>query len=395
MQRKCRAGLPCEGCTADRPIVRYPCLADPVANAPLPLPPPPRPPARRLYDHRGIPLPAVRRLARQLLVALHHLHSRCHVIHTDLKPENVMLTQPVKPRRPLADGQPAAGPEGIVAGRPQQHAGGGGGGRPSKLQAAVAAGQALTKNQKKKLRQRQKNKGAAAAGAGAEGGSEADGNGSASVSMATATADGGSGEEGGGEEACSSPPAQQRAEPAEVAVEEEQQLEQGGAPRREGEQRQRHEGGKGEGPSGGGGGERVDLEELSQRLLTMDCKIVDFGNACWTHKHFTDDIQTRQYRSPEVPYRRRRYTACTTLPMLLCRLATHCCIATRSAAHACAALALAFAPRFMWPPGIWTAAAPLECAALVMRGPDRPTHLGGRLCDVPRVRQAPGPVAFP
>ncbi len=30
------------------------------------------------------------------------------------------------------------------------------------------------------------------------------------------------------------------------------------------------------------------------------CKLVDFGNACWTHKHFTDDIQTRQYRSPEV-----------------------------------------------------------------------------------------------
>jgi hypothetical protein len=29
-------------------------------------------------------------------------------------------------------------------------------------------------------------------------------------------------------------------------------------------------------------------------------KIVDLGNACWTFKHFTDDIQTRQYRSPEV-----------------------------------------------------------------------------------------------
>lgn len=24
------------------------------------------------------------------------------------------------------------------------------------------------------------------------------------------------------------------------------------------------------------------------------------GNACWIDKHFTDDIQTRQYRSPEV-----------------------------------------------------------------------------------------------
>ena len=29
-------------------------------------------------------------------------------------------------------------------------------------------------------------------------------------------------------------------------------------------------------------------------------KIVDLGNACWTHKHFAQDIQTRQYRCPEV-----------------------------------------------------------------------------------------------
>ena len=29
-------------------------------------------------------------------------------------------------------------------------------------------------------------------------------------------------------------------------------------------------------------------------------KVVDLGNACWTHTHFSDDIQTRQYRSPEV-----------------------------------------------------------------------------------------------
>lgn len=35
-------------------------------------------------------------------------------------------------------------------------------------------------------------------------------------------------------------------------------------------------------------------------LLTAKAVVVDFGNACWTHKHFTDDIQTRQYRSPEV-----------------------------------------------------------------------------------------------
>mmetsp|Transcript_31492 Transcript_31492/g.76840 ORF Transcript_31492/g.76840 Transcript_31492/m.76840 type:complete len:207 (+) Transcript_31492:599-1219(+) len=29
-------------------------------------------------------------------------------------------------------------------------------------------------------------------------------------------------------------------------------------------------------------------------------KISDLGNACWVDKHFTDDITTRQYRSPEV-----------------------------------------------------------------------------------------------
>jgi serine/threonine-protein kinase SRPK3 len=29
-------------------------------------------------------------------------------------------------------------------------------------------------------------------------------------------------------------------------------------------------------------------------------KIADLGNACWHHKHFTEDVTTRQYRSPEV-----------------------------------------------------------------------------------------------
>ena len=38
----------------------------------------------------------------------------------------------------------------------------------------------------------------------------------------------------------------------------------------------------------------------------VDIAIVDMGNGCWTHHHFTSQIQTRQYRSPEtiigVPY---------------------------------------------------------------------------------------------
>lgn len=32
----------------------------------------------------------------------------------------------------------------------------------------------------------------------------------------------------------------------------------------------------------------------------LSVKIADLGNACWVDKHFTEDIQTRQYRSLEV-----------------------------------------------------------------------------------------------
>jgi len=33
---------------------------------------------------------------------------------------------------------------------------------------------------------------------------------------------------------------------------------------------------------------------------TITVKIADLGNACWVDHHFTNDIQTRQYRCPEV-----------------------------------------------------------------------------------------------
>ena len=32
----------------------------------------------------------------------------------------------------------------------------------------------------------------------------------------------------------------------------------------------------------------------------VNVKIADLGNACWVHRHFTEDIQTRQYRCLEV-----------------------------------------------------------------------------------------------
>jgi len=53
--------------------------------------------------------------------------------------------------------------------------------------------------------------------------------------------------------------------------------------------------------------EKENEEEVGQDGLrgpkldeNFRIKIVDLGNACWTHHHFTPKIQTRQYRSPEV-----------------------------------------------------------------------------------------------
>jgi hypothetical protein len=42
--------------------------------------------------------------------------------------------------------------------------------------------------------------------------------------------------------------------------------------------------------------------DLKDADMLQRCRavIVDLGNACWTHKHFSEDIQTRQYRAPEV-----------------------------------------------------------------------------------------------
>ncbi|EGW35293.1 uncharacterized protein SPAPADRAFT_58513 [Spathaspora passalidarum NRRL Y-27907] len=45
----------------------------------------------RRYKHRGIPIVFVKQIAKQLLAALDFLHRSCGVIHTDLKPENILI----------------------------------------------------------------------------------------------------------------------------------------------------------------------------------------------------------------------------------------------------------------------------------------------------------------
>lgn len=43
------------------------------------------------WNHRGIPMPLVRQITKQVLLGLDYLHRECGIIHTDLKPENVLI----------------------------------------------------------------------------------------------------------------------------------------------------------------------------------------------------------------------------------------------------------------------------------------------------------------
>ncbi|GLD93932.1 hypothetical protein PINS_up002537 [Pythium insidiosum] len=51
------------------------------------------------YNYRGVPMPLVKTLTRDMLEGLAFLHSKCRIIHTDLKPENVLLNRKI-PRLP-------------------------------------------------------------------------------------------------------------------------------------------------------------------------------------------------------------------------------------------------------------------------------------------------------
>jgi serine/threonine protein kinase len=45
---------------------------------------------------------------------------------------------------------------------------------------------------------------------------------------------------------------------------------------------------------------KPDIRRVDPVDETIKVKIADLGNACWVHNHFSTEIQTRQYRGPEV-----------------------------------------------------------------------------------------------
>lgn len=181
------------------------------------------------------------------------MHTRCSIIHTDLKPENVLICPCENEFSESIEAYALA------------------------LAAAASSTQPLSKGQKRRLRDKRRKANKVKSGLASEG--------------SEAAAEG----EDGGEEAVSDGDSEEQASSG-VGVD----SQSGG---RSGQD-------KGDDPSNTDPyasakrlapvfiGNKRRFESL--RADTLGAKVVDLGNACYTHKHFTEDIQTRQYRSPEV-----------------------------------------------------------------------------------------------
>lgn len=191
-------------------------------------------------DYKGIPLHMVKEICFHILVALDYLHNQLSMIHTDLKPENVLLVSMIDPSKdPRKSGALPLLP--TSKSKPKSEA--------EPLQITESTNGNLTRNQKKKIKKKAKR-----------------------------VAQKCSGEEASGEfESSMGLPGQEESS---------QEVKLNGNSGEQGKKCYRRH-------------SRATRQKL---LNSVDpkCKLVDFGNTCWTYKQFTSDIQTRQYRCPEV-----------------------------------------------------------------------------------------------
>uniref|UniRef100_A0A915LVJ1 non-specific serine/threonine protein kinase n=1 Tax=Meloidogyne javanica TaxID=6303 RepID=A0A915LVJ1_MELJA len=63
-------------------------------------------------DYQGLPIPMVKKIIKQVLEGLHYLHEKCQIIHTDIKPENVLITMSPEEVKKLAEDAILAGKTG-------------------------------------------------------------------------------------------------------------------------------------------------------------------------------------------------------------------------------------------------------------------------------------------
>lgn len=213
-------------------------------------------------DYRGTPLHMVKEIAFHILVGLDYLHRQLSIIHTDLKPENVLLLSMIDPSKdPRKSGVPLI----LATGKDKTATASGASKDIKKLNGD------LTKNQKKKIRKKAKKATQDCEGRETSEDTEAD---STIV-----------GPDDSINEVKSNGNAVEEQVNNSVVKDESTTGKQVKDNHQENKDQRRPD------PS------------TRQKLIAgadLKCKLVDFGSACWTYKQFTSDIQTRQYRCPEV-----------------------------------------------------------------------------------------------
>uniref|UniRef100_A0A673CP27 non-specific serine/threonine protein kinase n=1 Tax=Sphaeramia orbicularis TaxID=375764 RepID=A0A673CP27_9TELE len=306
-------------------------------------------------NYQGLPLPCVKSIIRQVLQGLDYLHSKCEIIHTDIKPENILMSVDEPYVRRLA----AEATEWQKAGAPPPSG--------SAISTAPAPKQTvkMSKNKKKKLKKKQKRQAELLEKCildleemekTTETREEEDDEDEEpqspkgrvcaplrQVSFQDLGNDGTEGPEGLPEVNCNGHvEVEQRqtqwrdedqhngnAEPAEKCASQDEPREESPVhPICNGvdsaDLKELDIETETSGALCSGGTERClsagleEEEELEQGICKLSAgsllvnpleplnadkikvKIADLGNACWVHKHFTEDIQTRQYRSLEV-----------------------------------------------------------------------------------------------
>ncbi|XP_023512993.1 SRSF protein kinase 2 [Cucurbita pepo subsp. pepo] len=215
-------------------------------------------------DYRGVPLHMVKEICFHILVGLDYLHSKLSIIHTDLKPENVLLPSMIDPSKdPRKSGNPLILPNNKNKTSTSSDA----------LIDVKSFNGDVIKNQKKKIRKRTKK---AAQGRLEKETVEDDLDEEDCTRAGTEDFDNGVKLNGGTTKTCKDNAVN------DVDIKNADDLTHACQGKKSHSKMSR---------------------ETRQRLLAaadLKCKLVDFGNACWTCKQFTNDIQTRQYRCPEV-----------------------------------------------------------------------------------------------